>query len=89
MRSFLFKIGGGTPKAEGGSKSQAKDLPKLLDKAANLVQQLRSATSEDFPLLNEATRLGTALVVERFSRYPIACHLFHIINMPVTHRHYL
>lgn len=57
MRSFLSKLGGSTPKAEG-ARSQEQDLPKQLEKAASLLQQLRSAKSEDFPLLNETTRLG-------------------------------
>lgn len=58
MRSFFSKLGGNPAKSAEGSRSSDSDLPTLLAKAANLLKQLRSATEEDFPLLNEATRHG-------------------------------
>ncbi|BDA48665.1 hypothetical protein COCOBI_12-3460 [Coccomyxa sp. Obi] len=56
MRSFFSKLGGNAPKTAEGPRSAESDLPALLAKAADLLKQLRSATQEDFPLLNEATR---------------------------------
>ncbi len=58
MRSFFSKLGGNTSKTAEASRSSESDLPTLLAKAADLLKQLRSATEEDFPLLNEATRHG-------------------------------
>ena len=41
------------------SPSQAdQQMPGMLDRAEKLLNKLRSSTQRDFPLLNEATRLG-------------------------------
>lgn len=70
MRSFFSKLGGNAPKTVEGSRSVESDLPALLAKAADLLKKLRSATQEDFPLLNEATRHGIV------KELPVACTYF-------------
>ncbi len=46
------------------SSSQAdQKMPEMLGKAEKLLNRLRSSTQHDFPLLNEATRLGQETAV--------------------------
>lgn len=70
MKSFFsgLKLGApSTPTASSSvhapglkrSPSQADaQMPDMLGKAEKLLNRLRSSTEHDFPLLNEATRLG-------------------------------
>lgn len=70
MKSFFsgLKLGApSTPTASSSahapglkrSSSQAdSQMPDMLGKAEKLLNRLRSSTEHDFPLLNEATRLG-------------------------------
>ena len=70
MKSFFsgLKLGApSTPPASGTaqaaglkrSPSQAEShMPEMLGKAEKLLGRLRNSTAHDFPLLNEATRLG-------------------------------
>ena len=56
----LFSRLGGTAAKQQAEKAQAQDdvLQKTLTKAGGVVNQLKASTEENFPLLNEATRLG-------------------------------
>ena len=58
MRGLFSRLGGASPKAQAAPVSAQQDveLPKLLSKTGELLKELRDSSSEDFPLLNEATR---------------------------------
>ena len=58
MRGLFSRLGGASPKAQAAPLPAQQDveLPKLLSKTGELLKQLRDSSSEDFPLLNEATR---------------------------------
>lgn len=70
MKSFFSGLKLGAPSTPAGSSnaqasglkrspSQAEShMPEMLAKAEKLLNRLRSSTQHDFPLLNEATRLG-------------------------------
>ena len=70
MKSFFsgLKLGapspppaGNTAQAAGLNRSTSQTdqhMPEMLKKAEKLLNKLRSSTQHDFPLLNEATRLG-------------------------------
>jgi hypothetical protein len=47
-----------TPPKRSTSQSTDLGMPEMLGKAEELLKRLRKATMQDFPLLNEATRLG-------------------------------
>ena len=73
MKSFFQQLKLGAPSTPTGSSggqsaglrkspSQTEQqMPEMLGKAEKLLIRLRSSTQHDFPLLNEATRLGQAL----------------------------
>ena len=56
----LFSRLGGAPAKQQAEKTQSQDdeLQKTLARAGEVVNKLKGATEENFPLLNEATRLG-------------------------------
>lgn len=70
MKSFFsgLKLGApSTPPANSSAQASAlkrspsqadAQMPEMLGKAEKLLNRLRSSTEHDFPLLNEATRLG-------------------------------
>lgn len=60
MRGLFSRLGGASPKTQTAQASAHQDveLPKLLAKTGELLKKLRESSSEDFPLLNEATRYG-------------------------------
>ena len=62
MRGLFSRLGGASPKAQAAQSSSQQDveLPQLLAKTGELLKKLRESSSEDFPLLNDATRHGTA-----------------------------
>ena len=60
----LFSRLGSTPATKKQGTSDA-DVQKLLSQAQTCLAKLRGAKEEDFPLLNESTRLGGAR--EQFS----------------------
>ena len=75
MKSFFSGLKLGAPSSPAGgslaqssglkrSPSQAEQqLPQMLGKAEKLLNRRRSSTQHDFPLLNEATRLGQLLIL--------------------------
>ena len=64
MRGLFSRLGGASPKAQSAQASAQQDvqLPQLLAKTGELLKKLRESSSEDFPLLNDATRHGTASI---------------------------
>ena len=48
----------GQPAAKRAASQGEQQMPDMLGKAEKLLHKLRSSKSHDFPLLNEATRLG-------------------------------
>ena len=94
MKSFFSSLSGALPKAGGNSSTTPpKRSPQqadkqagneeVLTKAEELLKRLRKATMQDFPLLNEATRLGDLdatleqrlVVLELFT--PLLLHTVH------------
>lgn len=73
MKSFFSGLKLGQPATAAPTSSVTPDnakrsashgeqqMPDMLGKAEKLLHRLRSSKSHDFPLLNEATRLGGAL----------------------------
>ena len=69
MRGLFSRLGGASPKAQAAPVSAQQDieLPSMLSKTGELLKQLRDSSSEDFPLLNEATRhseFGTQIYLQ-------------------------
>lgn len=73
MKSFFSGLKLGAPSTATSATSSSvqasakrspgqseQQMPDMLGKAEKILQKLRSSTSHDFPLLNEATRLGQA-----------------------------
>lgn len=70
MKSFFSGLKLGAPTAAASASSSTptmakrpsaqneQQMPDMLGKAEKLLHKLRSSKSHDFPLLNEATRLG-------------------------------
>ena len=55
MKNFFIRFGT-VPSAKDGAKED--EAQKQLAQAQECLAKLRSAKREDFPLLNESTRLG-------------------------------
>ncbi len=58
MKSFFKALSVASPKAAADDAATAAANGELLGKAEALLRKLRTGDGEDFPLLNEATRIG-------------------------------
>jgi hypothetical protein len=66
----LFSRLGATAAKPRAEKTQPQDdeLQKMLTRAGEVVNQLKASTQENFPLLNEATRLGNGRLHSRYTK---------------------
>ena len=90
MRGLFSRLGGASPKAQAAPLPAQQDveLPQLLSKTGELLKQLRDSPSEDFPLLNEATRhseFGTQYHMQLLLLVQSIYHCWGLQGWSVTH----